>query len=89
MMTCQFCSNEQPQCSSEYVREYRKLTKECRELEYRVRDEEHKAHMAAEARGRLIHFFQVYVTDYKSFFDSKNFFLRMSRNLTVQGNEVP
>ncbi|WAR00465.1 HAUS6-like protein [Mya arenaria] len=35
----------------EYVYEYRKLSKELRELEYKMRDEEHKAHMAATDRG--------------------------------------
>ncbi|XP_052795156.1 uncharacterized protein LOC128228090 [Mya arenaria] len=37
--------------ADEYVYEYRKLSKELRELEYKMRDEEHKAHMAATDRG--------------------------------------
>ncbi|KAH3837273.1 hypothetical protein DPMN_110657, partial [Dreissena polymorpha] len=39
------------QCADEYVREYRKLHKDLRELDYKIRDEEHRAHKAAEARG--------------------------------------
>lgn len=39
-------------CCSDYVREYRKLHKDLRELDYKIRDEEHRAHKAAEARGR-------------------------------------